>query len=38
MAYLNPLISALYAVTGFNLTPLDPSKPIRDRLEDIEEI
>lgn len=38
MAYLNPLISALYAVTGFKLTPLDPSKPIRDRLEDIEEI
>ena len=38
MAYFNPLISALYAVTGFKLTPLDPSKPIRDRLEDIEEI
>ena len=38
MAYLNPLISAVYAVTGFKLTPLDPSKPIRDRLEDIEEI
>lgn len=38
MAYLNPLISALYAVTGFKLTPLDPSKPIRERLEDIEEI
>ena len=38
MSYLNPLISAIYAVTGFKLTPLDPSKPIRDRLEDIEEI
>lgn len=38
MSYLNPLISAIYAVTGFKLTPLDSSKPIRDRLEDIEEI
>lgn len=38
MSYLNPLISAIYAITGFKLTPLDSSKPIRDRLEDIEEI
>ncbi len=38
MSYLSPLISAIFAITGFKLTPLDPSKPIRDRLEEIEEI
>ena len=38
MSYLNPFISAVFAITGFKLTPLDPSKPIRDRLEEIEEI
>ncbi len=38
MSYLNPIVSAIFAITGFNLTPLDPSKPVRDRLEEIEEI
>ena len=38
MSYLNPLISAFYAATGFTLEPLDPSKPVRDRLDEMEEL
>ena len=38
MAFINPLLSAIYAVTGFTLKPLDPSKPVRSRLDEIEEL
>ena len=38
MSYINPLISAIYAITGFKLEPLDPSKPVRDRLDELEEL
>lgn len=38
MSYINPIISALYAFTGFKMEPLDPSKPIKDRLDEIEEL
>ncbi len=38
MAYINPIISAIYAFTGFKIEPLDPSKPIKDRLDEIEEL
>ena len=38
MSYINPLLSAIYAYTGFRLEPLDPSKPIKNRLDDIEEL
>lgn len=36
MSFINPLISAVYAFTGFTITPLDASKPIRNRIDDIE--
>ena len=29
LAIINPLISILYAFTGWTLAPLDPSKPIK---------
>ena len=38
MAYINPILSAIYAFTGFKIEPLDPSKPIKDRLDEIEEL
>lgn len=38
MSYINPIISALFAFTGFKLTPLDPSKPVKTRIEEIEEL
>ena len=37
MSFINPLISAIYAVTGFKLEPLDKTKPVKDRIDDIEE-
>lgn len=37
MSFITPLISALYAVTGFKLDPLDKTKPVKDRISDIEE-
>lgn len=36
MSFINPLISAIYAFTGFTIEPLDASKPIRHRIDDIE--
>lgn len=36
LSFINPIISAVYAVTGFTIAPLDPSKPIRNRIEEIE--
>ncbi|WP_130863663.1 Na+/H+ antiporter NhaC [Bacilliculturomica massiliensis] len=38
MAFINPLLSAVYAYTGFSIEPLDPSAPIKNRLDDIEEL
>lgn len=38
MSYINPILSAIYAFTGFSLEPLDPSKPIKNRLDEIEEL
>lgn len=38
MSFINPFISAIYAYTGFKIEPLDASKPIRNRIDDIEEL
>lgn len=38
MSYINPILSAIYAFTGFSLEPLDSSKPIKNRLDEIEEL
>lgn len=38
MSFINPLLSAVYAYTGFSLEPLDPSMPIKNKLDDIEEL
>lgn len=38
MSFINPILSAAYAYTGFSLEPLDPSMPIKNRLDDIEEL
>lgn len=38
MAFINPVISAVYGFTGWTMEPLDPSKPVRSRIEEIEEL
>lgn len=38
LSFINPVISAIYAYTGFTMEPLDPSKPIRERIDEIEEL
>lgn len=32
LAMINPIISAIYAFTGWTLAPLDPNKPIKNKL------
>lgn len=38
MSFINPVLSAIYAFIGISMTPLDNTKPIKDRLDDIEEL
>lgn len=38
LSFINPVISAVYAYTGFTIAPLDSDKPIRDRVDEIEEL